>query len=262
MTMNRRQFLKLTGLSTVVGLGGLSYDGIIKEAFGDVARQQETVITEALKAKRWAMVIDIERLRSDEDYQKCIDACHSVHNVPNIEEKRHEIKWIWKTGFENAFPGKAHEFLALEIKEKPFLVLCNHCDNPPCVRVCPTKATFRRGDGIVVMDMHRCIGCRFCMAACPYGARSFNFRDPRPFIEKENPEYPTRMRGVVEKCNFCPERLVRGQEPACVEASEGAMIFGDLDDPKSRVRQVLEDAYAIRRKPELGTRPNVYYVIR
>ena len=261
MTMDRRQFLKLAGLSTVVGLGGLSQSGLAKEVFNEVARQ-ETVVTKGLKANRWAMVIDMKQFKMDEDYQRCINACHNVHNVPDIDEKQHEIKWIWKTSFENAFPGTTHEFLAPEIKENPFLVLCNHCKEPPCVRVCPTKATFKRSDGIVIMDMHRCIGCRFCMAACPYGARSFNFRDPRPFIEKENPEYPTRMKGVVEKCNFCAERLARGQEPACAEASGGAIVFGDLDDPKSGVRQVLQYAYTIRRKPELGTGPNVYYVIR
>ena len=90
-------------------------------------------------------------------------------------------------------------------------------------------------NGIVAMDFHRCIGCRFCMAACPYGARSFNWQDPRPFIKNYNPEFPTRMRGVVEKCNFCGERLALGLEPACVEACKGtgAMVFGDLNDPHS-----------------------------
>jgi Fe-S-cluster-containing dehydrogenase component len=78
-----------------------------------------------------------------------------------------------------------------EIQHRPFLVLCNHCQNPPCVRACPTQATFKReSDGIVLMDFHRCIGCRFCMAACPYGSRSFNFRDPRPFIEEQNKAFP------------------------------------------------------------------------
>jgi molybdopterin-containing oxidoreductase family iron-sulfur binding subunit len=281
MTMDRRQFLKIAGggLSAVCGLGALtlSQGEIVKEAFGQTAAE-EVQIPEGLTAKRWAMVIDTRRLRRDEDYQRCIDACHRVHNVPELDKpkvsevdghkvpefdkKRHEIKWIWKTKYENAFPGASHEFMPREIKEKPFLVLCNHCDNPPCVRVCPTKATFKRKDGIVVMDMHRCIGCRFCMAACPYGARSFNFRDPKPFVKEENPEYPTRMKGVVEKCNFCSERLAKGKEPACAEASGGAIVFGDLDDPNSSVRRILQTAYTIRRKPELGTGPNVYYVIR
>ena len=155
-----------------------------------------------------------------------------------------------------------------EMEHKPFLLLCNHCEKPACVRVCPTKATFKRKDGIVMMDFHRCIGCRFCMAACPFGARSFNWIDPRgknangqPFIKKENPEFPTRTKGVVEKCNFCAERLAKGLKPACVEASNGALIFGDLADPESEVRKTLHSNYTIRRKPELGTEPSVYYII-
>jgi Fe-S-cluster-containing dehydrogenase component len=112
------------------------------------------------------------------------------------------------------------------------------------------------------MDYHRCIGCRFCMAGCPYGARSFNWGDPKRFIkEATNPEYPTRSKGVVEKCNFCEERLAKGQYPACVEASNGAMTFGDLDNPKSEVRKLLKENFSIRRKPSLGTQPNVYFLV-
>ena len=100
------------------------------------------------------------------------------------------------------------------------------------MRVCPTQATWKREDGIVMMDWHRCIGCRYCMAACPYGSRSFNWLDPRPYIHNPNPEFPTRTKGVVEKCNFCAERLGTGRPPACVEACpEKALVFGDLADP-------------------------------
>jgi molybdopterin-containing oxidoreductase family iron-sulfur binding subunit len=99
------------------------------------------------------------------------------------------------------------------------------------------------------------------MAACPYGSRSFNFRDPRPFIEEINPAFPTRMRGVVEKCNFCAERLAVGEKPACVEASNGALAFGDLYDPDSEVRELLKNNYTIRRKSELGAGPAIYYIV-
>jgi molybdopterin-containing oxidoreductase family iron-sulfur binding subunit len=99
------------------------------------------------------------------------------------------------------------------------------------------------------------------MAACPYGARSFNFRDPRPFIKAINSDFPTRTKGVVEKCNFCVERLKVGLMPACVEKSKGALIFGDLDDPKSEVRKIVSSQYTIRRKTELGTQPSVYYLV-
>ncbi|UCF57397.1 MAG: 4Fe-4S dicluster domain-containing protein, partial [Deltaproteobacteria bacterium] len=133
-------------------------------------------------------------------------------------------------------------------------------------------ATWKRElDGVVMMDQHRCIGCRFCMAACPFGARSFNYGDPRKAPKELNPDfptnmtYPTRTKGVVEKCNFCAERLAKGQLPACVEVASkikaGALTFGDLEDPDSEIRAVLREHYTIRRKPELGTGPNVYYII-
>ncbi len=113
-----------------------------------------------------------------------------------------------------------------------------------------------------MMDYHRCIGCRYCMAACPYGSRSFNWVDPRPFIKDINLDYPTRTKGVVEKCNFCEERLAKGLLPACVEACQHkALIFGNLEDPRSEIRERLSSHYTIRRKPGLGTEPKVYYLI-
>jgi molybdopterin-containing oxidoreductase family iron-sulfur binding subunit len=101
------------------------------------------------------------------------------------------------------------------------------------------------------------------MAACPFGARSFNYRDPRLFIDKdkENLEFPTRMKGVVEKCTFCYERLAIGLKPACVEESRGGLIFGDLENPDSEVRKILSERYSFRRRPELGTQPGVYYIL-
>ena len=117
------------------------------------------------------------------------------------------------------------------------------------------------------MDFHRCIGCRFCMAACPYGSRSFNFRDPRPFIKETNLTFPTRSMGVVEKCNFCAERLRDGLQPACVEAAnqvpggEGSMVFGNLADPGSEVNRILSSQRTITRRVALGTGPNVFYVV-
>jgi molybdopterin-containing oxidoreductase family iron-sulfur binding subunit len=215
----------------------------------------------ALKAKQWAMVIDTREIHSAADLEPLIEVCHSIHNVPYLENKNHEIKWIWETEYHHAFPFVASRFTDERLHHAPFMVLCNHCENPPCVRACPTKATWKRPDGIVLMDFHRCIGCRFCMAACPFGARSFNFRDPRPFIAEVNKKFPTRMKGVVEKCNFCAERLAVGQIPACVEASEGKLAFGDLYDPESEVRELIQTNYTIRRKQYLGTEPAVYYIV-
>ncbi|MBI4686054.1 MAG: 4Fe-4S dicluster domain-containing protein [Nitrospirae bacterium] len=261
MSMNRREFLKIAGISTIAGLGSVSLFSRLQDKTLEAAPYLQN--PEAMKARRWGMVIDVSKFR-DEDYKKVIEVCHRTHNVPDFKNPKDEIKWIWTDTFKHTFPGQEHEFMPQEIKERNFLLLCNHCANPACVRVCPTKATFKRQDGIVMQDMHRCIGCRFCMAACPFGARSFNYRNPREFIkeENENKEYPARMIGVVEKCTFCTERLAIGKMPACVEAApKGGLIFGDMDDTNSEVRKALKENYTIRRKPELGTEPSVFYVI-
>jgi [DsrC]-trisulfide reductase subunit O len=255
--------LQLLGLSSLALTVKPVYNAFAKE---EAQAEKTAAIVErspdALTAKQWAMVIDTREFETEEELEPLIDACNKTHNVPHFEDKRHEIKWIWSTRYHNAFPGKSGQFLSEEVESKPFLVLCNHCENPPCVRACPTQATFKReSDGIVMMDFHRCIGCRFCMAACPFGARSFNFRDPRPFIQKINLNFPTRTKGVVEKCNFCAERLAVGQLPACVEASQGKLAFGDLYDPNSKVRELIRTNYTIRRKQNLGTEPSVYYIV-
>jgi molybdopterin-containing oxidoreductase family iron-sulfur binding subunit len=208
------------------------------------------------------MVIDPRKCLKDEGCTDCIAACDKTHNVPRFTERAREVKWIWKESFERAFPDQASLYTAEAFRGKPVMVLCNQCDNPPCVRVCPTRATWKRRDGIVMMDWHRCIGCRYCVAACPYGSRSFNWVDPRPHIKALNPDFPTRTKGVVEKCNFCEERLARGEQPACVVAcKEKALVFGNLADPKSDVRQLLRSRYTIRRRPELGTHPEIYYLV-
>jgi len=270
MGIDRRDFIKIAGLSTLLGLGGKSALELLRPGQLEAAMEAEP---QALKANRWCMVVDMRKL-DEQTAKKCREACHKIHNVPDFrnpvdpkmqvsdeEFVRWQVKWIWTDSYDHAFPGETAPHMDEMIEHLQFLLLCNHCDNPPCVRVCPTKATFRREDGIVMMDMHRCIGCRFCMAGCPFGARSFNWRDPRPFIKEENPKYPTREIGVVEKCTFCAERLATGQMPACVEASQGALSFGDLGDAKSQVRELLRTNFAIRRKPHLGTNPQVYYIV-
>ncbi len=255
MNSSRRNFLKVTGLF-LLGLG-------VKPSLGSGVAQDAShflVNPQALKGSRWGMAIDLKKCQPN--CQDCIIACHLAHNVPDFGNPKDEIKWIWRELLPNVFPGQGFEDINSPWKNKPAIVLCNHCANPPCVRVCPTKATFQRPDGLVMMDYHRCIGCRFCIAGCPYGARSMNYRDPRPFIKKINPNFPTRTKGVVEKCNFCAERLAEGLLPACVVACpEKAIIFGDLNDPQSTVAQILKSRFAIRRRPELGTQPQVYYLI-
>ncbi|HAA84061.1 MAG: 4Fe-4S ferredoxin iron-sulfur binding domain-containing protein [Thermodesulfobacterium sp. 37_54] len=253
MAIKRRDLLKLGGL-TLIGTAASA-------AVGGVYTKPQ----EALKGSRWALAIDVVKCKENRATcgLKCVEVCHSLHNVPSIPDKKKEIKWIWEEKFEHAFPEhEANHYLNEKLHDTPFLLLCNHCDNPPCVRVCPTKATFKREDGIVMMDYHRCIGCRFCMAACPYGARSFNWIDPRPFIAKVNPEYPSRMKGVVEKCTFCYERIAEGKIPACVEACPAkAIVFGDLKNPNDEINKILKERLAVRRKEELTTYPSVFYLI-
>jgi molybdopterin-containing oxidoreductase family iron-sulfur binding subunit len=256
MAMDRRKFLKISGIAALGLTGGRSLKLLAREA-------PERVGAAPLLGRRWAMVIDLKTCRKEKGCQDCVTACHRAHNVPEFDNPKDEIKWIWKEPFEHAFHDQEHEYVKEELKHSPALLLCNHCDNPPCVRVCPTQATWKReSDGIVMMDWHRCIGCRYCVAACPYGSRSFNWRDPRPNIKEIHDDYPTRSRGVVEKCTFCEERLAQGRMPACVEACKGkAIVFGDLEDPDSDVRRVLAGHFSLRRKPELGTKPEVYYLV-
>jgi len=249
-TTTRRSFLTATGATVIaIGVGGPLLASVLTSDEGD--------------GERWAMVIDTRKCLEAGDCEDCMAACHKIHNVPSIPEPAHEVKWIWKEDFHHAFPEQEHEFLPKHLAGRKVPVLCNHCESPPCVRVCPTTATWKREDGIVMMDMHRCIGCRYCTVACPYGSRSFNWMDPRPHIEELDPVFPTRTKGVVEKCNFCAERLVDGKTPACVEACpNGAIQFGDIRDEASPPRKALEAAgFIIRRKLGLGTSPHVFYIV-
>jgi molybdopterin-containing oxidoreductase family iron-sulfur binding subunit len=255
MSINRRTFLGAAGLSALAIAGKSPLLALARGAEGQTA-------VDIPQAPRWAMVIDPLKCLKDQGCTDCIAACDNAHNVPHLPEPAHEVKWIWREPFDKAFPGQSTRYMQEALKGKPVLVFCNHCDNPPCVRVCPTKATWKRADGIVMMDWHRCIGCRYCVAACPYGSRSFNWVDPRPHIKPLNPEFPTRTKGVVEKCTFCDERLAKGQQPACVLACpEKALVFGNLNDPTSEARNLLRARYSIRRKPELGTEPEIYYLV-
>jgi len=272
MAIDRRKFMKFAGLTAALSLAGKPTFGALADEDSleatppleklDKLAADAKAVQEPLTAKRWAMVVDLKKCHQAKDCKNCIQACHHTHNVPEFESPKDEIKWMWKEEFEHAFHEQEFEFLKEEYQHAPTLLLCNHCDKPPCVKVCPTGATWRRDDGIVMMDWHRCIGCRYCIAGCPYGSRSFNWRDPRPFIKDTQIDFPTRMRGVVEKCTFCEELLARGQLPSCVEAcTEKALVFGDLEDPNSEVRQILSSQFSIRRKPALGTHPEVYYLI-
>ena len=277
MDTNRRNFLKVAGISTLAGLGGTAVvdrlvAGVnVAHASTEGGHGAEHAAAPAAhgapadpNANRYGLVIDLKKFQEDPSLgEKIVNACIKTHNIPEFPDKKDEIKWVWMTNYENAFPENPSLYRDEATEKHQLPIMCNHCDNPPCVRACPTQATFRTKDGLVVMDYHRCIGCRFCMAACPYGSRSFNWRDPRPFIKELNVDFPSRMRGVVEKCTFCSERVEKGQLPACVEAcgESKAMVFGNLNDPNSEIRKILKENHTIQRNPSLGTLPSVFYIV-
>ena len=252
--IDRKEFIKLTGLTALLGIAGPT-------AFELFAQGEMESSSDKPGTIRYGMVVDSRKCK--EGCNDCMSACHTKHNVPDQPNKKDEIKWIWKEPAKNLFPDRDYTIEAEIPANLPFLTLCNHCKNPPCVRVCPTQATWKREeDGIVMMDYHRCIGCRFCMAGCPYGARSFNYSEPRKALAKLDPSYPTRTKGVVEKCNFCEELAGTGKSPYCVTGcTEGAITFGDLNDPNSEVRKLLKNNTAIKRKAGLGTEPSVFYLV-
>lgn len=263
MDKGKRTFLKVAGLTAVGGYAGI--------------KAASVMANKVPKAERRAAMLVHTKLCTADVMAAAMTACHQVHNVPHVSNpnchkappEKQAVKWIWEESFNAAFPEQVQHIP--KVAKQPTLVLCNQCDSPPCVRVCPTKATWKRkSDGIVTIDMHRCIGCRYCIAACPYGSRSFNFRDPRLYLKFVEAEYPTRSLGVVEKCNFCEERLARGQEPACVEAvgrlGSKALQFGyltetDIEKDTSDIAKVIRESFSLRRKAALGTEPEVYYIL-
>lgn len=254
--IGRRDFLKvgLAGLATsAIGIG-MTRRGLVPAA------APATTSTAADPARhKWAMVIDESKCVGCD---KCLQACHAYNDTPpDISWSRVETTGVKADGMPSYRP-----------------VPCMHCQHPPCVEICPVGASYHREDGIVMMDYDRCIGCRYCQLACPYGARSFNwdgFDGPNPAVPTYGqPEIPRRPRGVVEKCSFCSHRIDRGlafgmmpgvdaaATPACVVAcTYGARIFGDLNDPDSPVSVALrEHPEAYRLREELGTEPRVYYI--
>ena len=222
-----------------------------------------------LSGKKMGMVIDVSKCQPD--CTKCVEACQRENNVVRAAaHKNHElaVHWIRKVTIrKKTEEGKTSE--EAEAPEKSVVLVCNHCDKPPCAQVCPVQATFKREDGIVLVDHHRCIGCRYCMIACPYNARYFTFEDIEISEKELNKDRPRRSHGVADGCTLCAHRLDKvgedgkpqPQEPACVEACEnGALAVGDMNDPTSKVYELLRDFAVKRLKEDLGTEPKVHYI--
>lgn len=222
---------------------------------------------------RWAMVIDLDRCTA---CQACVVACQMENNIPpagrNEADEGRGIAWIRLVPFRDGEHGTRPGLRLLPLP-------CMHCERPPCIKVCPAKATRIDHEGLVGQIYARCIGCRYCTTACPYTVRQFNWRRPEwpdPMEEGLSPDVSVRPRGVVEKCSFCHHRLQRARDrarmedrplrdgeyvPACAESCPAeAMFFGDLDDPRSAVARLSQSPRAFRLLEELGTKPKVIYL--
>ncbi|MDO9261693.1 MAG: 4Fe-4S dicluster domain-containing protein [Flavobacteriaceae bacterium] len=215
----------------------------------------EYKVREGFPGRKFVMVIDLAKCKNA---LKCVDSCNKEHNIttPNA--------WLKVYKMQNT------------IHTSPYWqpVFCQHCDKPPCVTVCPVDATFKRRDGIVLIDNERCIGCRFCMAACPYSVRVFNWGDPKQPVLEEGYEYtpdhgglPSQV-GTVDKCDFCPHAIAKGELPHCVTACpQGVFYFGDLyedtvtnGDETVKFSKLIKDKAGYRLLEGLGTSPSIYYL--
>lgn len=202
---------------------------------------------------RMGMVIDLNRCMG---CQTCANACKMQNNVP--------MGMLWNrvlTQGEDVVDGVDGVFPNVTKKYIP--VSCQHCENAPCVKVCPVEATYKDENGRVLIDYDRCIGCRYCMAACPYNVRVFNWTEAirYPGFNYGDSKVPTRKVGVVEKCTMCSERTDEGLDPMCVVCCPAeARTFGDLDDPNSEVSRLIREKNGETLLKEKGTKPSVYYL--
>ncbi|AFM00387.1 Fe-S-cluster-containing hydrogenase subunit [Desulfitobacterium dehalogenans ATCC 51507] len=203
---------------------------------------------------RYGMAIDLERCIG---CHACSVACKQANNLPN------KIWWnrVLTVGGEamdtamGTYPNNKIQFLPVN---------CQHCDNPPCTKACPVGATYKREeDGIVIQDYDKCIGCRMCMVACPYNARSFNWSKPEYYVDfaAGDSDAPVHQYNVVEKCTFCANRIAQDEVPACMELCPGrARYWGDLDDPNSEVSRAIRGRSYVKLLEEKGTKPSTFYL--
>ena len=183
---------------------------------------------------------------------RCVVACKIENDVPEGYYRTWVERYAWKNGkVEVDSPGGGTKF-GVKQAEKSYFVpkLCNHCERPPCVQVCPVGATYKTPDGVVLVDENYCIGCRYCIQACPYGAR-YLYPPDGPRVSRRN---------TADKCTWCYHRIRRGLKPVCVEVCPtGARNFGDLMDPNDPIHELLKERVAVL-KPEQGTKPKVFYI--
>ena len=236
MSVSRRQFLgaAVAAASLAPGLR------LVELAAARTPEQEVTALV------RWGMLIDTSKCGQGCD--ACVTACHEENGVVGHGRPETDAQWIRKVTVRDTQTGY--------VQSLP--LMCQHCAEPPCVDVCPTGASFKRADGIVLVDKHICIGCRYCMMACPYKARSFIHED----TTNQKPDVP-RGKGTVESCTFCVHRVDKGETPACVEACNHdggqAMWFGDLNDRDSDIAKRLASQPSDQIRADLNLNTGVRY---
>jgi molybdopterin-containing oxidoreductase family iron-sulfur binding subunit len=236
---SRRRFLG-TAASALAGLS--IAPGVVLYEIGQ-ARPADQPVTDAV---RWGMLIDTTKCA--EGCDACVRACNEEHGLTGHGRPETDAQWIRKLELKDRETG--------HVQSLP--MMCQHCEHPPCVDVCPTGASFKRDDGIVLVDKHICIGCRYCMMACPYKARSFIHED----LDNQLPHAP-RGKGTVESCTMCVHRVDNSEQPACVEACAAeehrAIVFGDLNDPNSEISQRLRQHGGTQIRADLDLNTGVRY---
>lgn len=237
---SRRRFLAKAGVAVAAGL----VPGVRLIGFPGARAETEPVTGE----RRWGMLIDADKCASG--CEACVQACDDEHGIREHGRPESDAQWIRKLTLRDRTSGR----------RTSLPLMCQHCEDPPCVDVCPTGASFRRADGIVLVDKHICIGCRYCMLACPYKARSFVHEN----LSEQKPWSP-RGKGTVESCNLCVHRIDegKGRVPACAEACgrEGhrAILFGDLNDPGSDIAKAMAEHESRELRADLGLNTGVRY---
>jgi molybdopterin-containing oxidoreductase family iron-sulfur binding subunit len=253
----------------------LHYKELTPDALGAVLRRLE-----GETERRYGKTVSIRDIRPLEGVEfgyalnlsvcigcrKCAEACHVENNHDRATNNSYIRVLEMEQGSFDMERGTVDYDHTVPAPGKYYMpVQCQQCENAPCVKVCPVQATWQDPDGIVVVDYDWCIGCRYCEAACPYHARRFNWKVPEIPKEEINPDQSylsnrIRPQGVVEKCTFCLHRTREGRLPACLEACPtGARVFGNLLDPDSEIRWVLENKRVYVLKEDLGTRPRFFY---
>ena len=276
--LGRKEFI-LYGAG-LAGLGALSQLSGVKSVFAkklssDVKAPaakrsiRDGFDTNVDPSKKFGLVIDVGACIG---CRTCMWACKEENNTPDtispvwieVFQLDSQTDLTGHPSYDELRKGATTSYTQSPQEGKWYMpVHCFHCDNAPCVKVCPTGATYKAKDGLVLMDYEKCIGCRLCVVACPYSSRRFNWHKPAGYPANENSLVPKRPMGVAEKCTLCVHRTRRGKLPRCVEVCPvEARHFGDLNDPGSEVSQILKQNMSFRLLEEINTQPSIRYIMR